>query len=50
MVEMRNANKTLVGKPERRRPFKRPRYRQEEEIKMDVWEVEREDVDWLHLV
>jgi hypothetical protein len=32
---MRNAYKILVGKPERKRPFGRPGYRWEDNIKID---------------
>jgi hypothetical protein len=28
-------SRVLVGKPERKRPFERPRYRQEDNIKRD---------------
>jgi len=35
-VEMRNAYKILVGKPERKRPRGRPRSRWEDNIKMDL--------------
>jgi hypothetical protein len=33
---MRNYKKTLVGKPERKRPFRRPWRRGEENIKVDL--------------
>jgi hypothetical protein len=46
---MRNANKILVGKPEGKRPLRRPRSRQEDNIKMDVRKVGLEGVDWIHL-
>jgi hypothetical protein len=36
---MRDAYRALVGKPERRRPFGRPRRRWEDNIKMDLREV-----------
>jgi len=36
MGEMRNAFKIMVGKPEGRRPFGRPRYRWEDNIRMDL--------------
>jgi hypothetical protein len=47
--KMRNAYKILVGKSEVRRPLKRPRCRWEGNIKMDLREIELEDVDWAHL-
>jgi hypothetical protein len=36
MGEMRNVYKILVGKPERKRPFGRPRRRWEVDIRMDL--------------
>jgi hypothetical protein len=36
---MRNAHKILVGKPERKRPFGRPRRRWEDNIRMDLREI-----------
>jgi hypothetical protein len=41
MGEKRDAYRILVGRPEGRRPLDRPRYRWEDNIKMDVQEVER---------
>ena len=38
--EKRGAYKVLVGKPEGNRPLGRPRYRWEDNIKMDIQEVE----------
>ena len=40
MGEKRGAYKVLVGKPEGNRPLGRPRYRWEDNIKMDIQEVE----------
>ena len=37
--EKRGAYKVLIGKPERKRPFGRPRRRWEDNIKMDLQEV-----------
>jgi hypothetical protein len=48
--KMRNAYKTLVGKPERKRPLGRCRHRGEENMKMDVKEIGCEDMDWIHIV
>jgi hypothetical protein len=39
-----------VGKPEGKRPLGRPRYRWEENIKMDFQEVRCGDLDWIELV
>jgi hypothetical protein len=36
MGERRGAYRALVGKPEGRRPLERPRYRWEDNIKIDV--------------
>jgi hypothetical protein len=46
---MNNAYKILVGKPERKRPHRRPRYRWEDNIRMDRREIGWEVVDWMHL-
>jgi hypothetical protein len=40
----------LVGKPERKRPLGRPRLRWEDNIRMDLREIVRGGVDWMHLV
>jgi hypothetical protein len=37
---MRSAYKILVGKPERKRAFRRPRRRWEDNIRMDLGEIE----------
>jgi hypothetical protein len=39
MGEERNVCKVLVGKPEGRRPLRRPRRRREDEIRMDLREI-----------
>jgi len=39
----------LVGKPDGKRPFRRPRRRWEDNIRSDLIEIEREYVDWLDL-
>jgi hypothetical protein len=44
----RNAHKILVGKDDGKRPFERPRHRQDN-IRMDLREVGWEDMDWMHL-
>jgi hypothetical protein len=40
MGEMRNAYKILVGKPEEKRPLRRPGLRWEDNIKMGLKETE----------
>jgi len=49
MGEMRSAYKSLVGKPEGTRPLRRLRHRWEDSLRMDLKEIEWEDVDWIHL-
>jgi len=39
----------FVGKPEGRRPLRRPRHRWEDNIRMDLREVGCECVDWMEL-
>jgi hypothetical protein len=39
----------LAGKAERKRPLGRSRRRWEENIRMDLGEMGREGVDWMHL-
>jgi hypothetical protein len=46
---MRNAFRVLVVKPERKRPLGRLKRRWEDNIKMDLKETGRENVDWIHL-
>jgi hypothetical protein len=45
---MRNTYKNLVGKPEKTRPLRRPRHRQEH-IKICLKETRWDDVDWINL-
>jgi hypothetical protein len=45
---MKNIDKILVGKPERKRPFRRVR-RRWGDIIMDISEIGCEGVDWTHL-
>jgi hypothetical protein len=47
--EIRNAYKILVGKPDGKRPFRRPRHRWEDNIKIDLRERDLECVDWIRL-
>jgi hypothetical protein len=49
MREARNAYRLLVGKPEGRRPQGRPRCRWLDNIRTDLVEVGRGDVDWIGL-
>ena len=49
MEEGRAVHKVLVGKPEGKRPFGRPRRRWEDNIKMDLQEVGRGCGDWMGL-
>jgi hypothetical protein len=49
MGENRNAYRFLVGKPEGRRPLRRPRRRWLDNIRMDLVEVGWGDVDWIGL-
>jgi hypothetical protein len=49
MGEVRGAYNILVGRPEGRRPLRRPRRRWEDNIKMDIRKIGCGDVDWIHL-
>jgi hypothetical protein len=49
MGEKRNAYRLLVGKPEGKRPLRRPRRRWVDNIRMDLEEVGWGDVDWIGL-
>jgi hypothetical protein len=48
MVAMKNACRSLVGKPEGKRPHGRPRHKGED-IRMHVIEIGWEGVDWICL-
>jgi hypothetical protein len=50
MEAMRNGYNILIGKPEGKRPFGRPRCRRENNIRLDLREICWEGVDWMHLV
>jgi len=50
MGERSGVYRVLVGKPEGKRPFGRPRCRWEGNIKMDFQEVGCGGVDWIKLV
>ena len=47
--EMRGVYRVLVGKPDGKRPFGRPRSRWEDNIKMDLQEVGCGGMDWIEL-
>jgi hypothetical protein len=50
VAQMReNKNALLVGKPKRKRPLERPRWRWLDNIKMDLGEIGWGDVDWIGL-
>jgi hypothetical protein len=47
--EKRNAYRILVGKPGGKRPLGRPERRWLDNIKMDLTEIEWDDMDWIGL-
>ena len=49
MGEGRGVHRVLVGKPEGKRPLRRPRRRWEDNIKMDLREVGGDCGDWMEL-
>jgi hypothetical protein len=49
MGEERNVYRVLVGKPEGKRPFRRPRRRWEDGIRKDLREPGQGSVDWIQL-
>jgi hypothetical protein len=49
MGERRGVYRVLVGKPEGKRPLERPRYRWEDNIKMDPQEVGCGGTNWIEL-
>jgi hypothetical protein len=49
MVEKRNVYRFLVGKPEGKTPLGRPRRRWVENIKMDLSDIGRDDMDWTYM-
>jgi hypothetical protein len=46
---MRNAHSIFVGKPEGKRPLRRPEHRWDDNIRMDLREIGWVGVDWIHL-
>ena len=49
MGKRRVVYRVLVGKPEGRRPLRRPRHRWEDNIRMDLWEVRCGCLGWMEL-
>jgi len=49
MGARRGVYRVLVGKPEGKRPLRRPRRRWEDNIKMDLQEVGRGGMGWIEL-
>jgi hypothetical protein len=49
MREKRNVCRILVGKPEGKRPLRRPRRRWENNIKMEFTEIGWGGMDWIDL-
>jgi hypothetical protein len=49
MGEMRNPYRILVGKPEGKRPLRRPRRRWVDNIKIDLRVIEWHGMDWTDL-
>jgi hypothetical protein len=49
MEEGRGVHRVLMGKPEGKRPLRRPRHRWEDNIKMDLQDVGRGRGDWTEL-
>jgi hypothetical protein len=49
MEDKRNAYRTLVGKPEGKRPLGRRRHRRMDNIKMNIREIGRGGMDWIDL-
>ena len=48
-AERRGVYRVLVGNPEGKRPFGRPRHRWEDNIKMDLQEVGCRVVEWIEV-
>jgi hypothetical protein len=49
MGERRSVYRVLVGKPEGKSPLGRSRRRWEDNIKIDLWEVGCDGMDWIEL-
>jgi len=48
MEAIRSGEKDLVGKPEGKGLIRRPRYRREDNIRLDLGETAWQVVDWMH--
>jgi len=44
-----NAYNISIGKPKRKRPLARPRYRWKDNTKVDLKEIGYKDVNWIHV-
>jgi hypothetical protein len=49
MGEGRDVYRVLVGRPEGKRPLRRPRHRWEDNIKLDVREIGIDGTNWIRL-
>ena len=49
MGERKGVNRVLMGKPEGKRPLRRPRPRWQDNIKMNLQEVGSGGMDWIEL-
>ena len=49
MGETREVYRVLLGKPEGKRPHGRPRYRWEDNIKMELQKVGSDGMDWIEM-
>jgi hypothetical protein len=49
MGEWRDVYRILVWRPESKRPLERPRYRWEDNIKMDIREIGIDGANWIQL-
>jgi hypothetical protein len=50
MGEEREVYRVLVGKPEGKRPMRSPRHRWEDGTRMDLTEIGRGSIEWIHLL
>jgi hypothetical protein len=48
MGAMKNMNKISDGKPEGKVAFRKPRHRWEDNIRIDIWVIDWEGVNWMH--
>jgi hypothetical protein len=49
MGEVKGVYRDLVGRPESKRPLRRPRHRREDNIKMDLREIGINGANWIQL-